>query len=78
MEIKHTQARNLVTILEWLLKTAPFPYKITTHQNGELHVKIEVPTEKYYNVRRNEERLREQRDEQIKKYKKEQSEENND
>lgn len=43
MEIKHTQANNIQIILSWLVKTAPFPYRITTHQNGELHIKIQVP-----------------------------------
>lgn len=45
MEIKHTQANNIQKILQWLVETAPFQYRITTHQNGELHIKMEVPEE---------------------------------
>ena len=45
MEIKHTQANNIQKILQWLVKTAPFQYRITTHQNGELHIKMQVPEE---------------------------------
>lgn len=45
MEIKHTQANNIQKILQWLVQTAPFQYRITTHQNGELHIKMQVPEE---------------------------------
>lgn len=45
MEIKHTQANNIQKILQWLVETAPFQYRITTHQNGELHIKMQVPEE---------------------------------
>tara|TARA_R100000773_G_C4220482_1_gene119190 strand:+ start:3716 stop:3880 length:165 start_codon:yes stop_codon:yes gene_type:complete len=45
MDIKHTQANNIKVILEWLVNTAPFQYRITTHQNGELHIKMQVPEE---------------------------------
>ena len=47
MEIKHTQANNIQKILQWLVETAPFQYRITTHQNGELHIKMQVPEESY-------------------------------
>jgi len=43
MEVKHTQAKSMQKILQWLVNTAPFQYRITTHQNGELHIKMEVP-----------------------------------
>ena len=45
MDIKHTQANNIQKILKWLVETAPFQYRITTHQNGELHIKMKVPEE---------------------------------
>jgi len=47
MEIKHTQAQSMQKILRWLVDSAPFQYKITTHQNGELHIKMEVPETDY-------------------------------
>jgi len=53
MEIKHTQANNIQIILSWLVKTAPFQYRITTHQNGELHIKMQVPESEENNDKKN-------------------------